>query len=633
MNISFTTRITVFFGLLLSVSLGAVLAVTYLWISSRAEADVAYRLQQCGETLRQVHRVGREVRMRPFQTLAIEPRFRALSEIEDTETLQHAAREVRDEMSFDAFGFLAPSGAVLGWDGIARDDFTETLAPILAERSLAATRTFLADNQALEGVVAGMSVNDEITGYIAAVVAIDDAILEDYHIAVGAHIELRAGDRILASSHPGSILESGVHSTEVPIGGSLRFLAYVDPSMVTASLHDTFRVMICLSLLAILIGGAVSYRIASAFARPIHSLASATHSVERGDLAVHAEEVGGPELQSLAANFNRMVLSLRKYKQEVGIRTKQLEEEVAKHMKTGANLRKAATAAEAAAVSKMKFLANVSHELRTPLNGIIGFAQLLVDGVYGELNSKQSRSAKTIEESGQHLLLLINDVLDLSKVESGRMELELSVFEADEILEAARNFVAPLAAKKNQTIEVDLASGMPAIQADRTKLEQILCNLLGNAVKFTPSGGKIQVSVLNLHLPEAESASKVDPGGTVFDSDSGQGPEWIEFCVRDTGLGISREDQKRIFNRFEQVDSSYSRDQEGTGLGLALARGLVELHGGSIRVESKGEEGEGSRFYVAIPVRQHPEAADEESAIETNGDGKLRSKDLLKLGS
>ncbi len=222
---------------------------------------------------------------------------------------------------------------------------------------------------------------------------------------------------------------------------------------------------------------------------------------------------------------------------------------------------------------KSEFLANMSHELRTPLNAIIGFSEVLLQGIFGEVNTKQREYLDDVLSSGRHLLSLINDILDLSKIEAGRMELELSTFSLANALTSGLTIVRERASRHGISLAVAVPDDLPPIEADERKVKQILYNLLSNAVKFTPDGGSVDVRVSR------------------HDGD-------VHVDVADTGIGIAPEDQEGVFEEFRQVGRERSR--EGTGLGLTLTKRLVELHGGRIWVES--ELGRGSTFSFTLPL-------------------------------
>ena len=232
--------------------------------------------------------------------------------------------------------------------------------------------------------------------------------------------------------------------------------------------------------------------------------------------------------------------------------------------------------AEYASRAKSDFLANMSHELRTPLNAIIGFAEILRDELVGTLNPEQKECANDIRVSGQHLLEMINDILDLSKIEAGKMVLHLESFPIVDAVQEVNAIIKALALKKNITLTLHYQQDS-TIEADRVKVKQIFYNLLSNAIKFTPEGGKVTT-----HLEVTPTA--------------------LHAQVIDTGIGIAEEDQMKLFAPFTQIDTSKSRRYGGTGLGLALTQRLIELHGGDIRVTS--EEGKGSNFSISIPIEQ-----------------------------
>jgi len=296
---------------------------------------------------------------------------------------------------------------------------------------------------------------------------------------------------------------------------------------------------------------------------------------------------------------------------------------------------------EVASQHKSEFLANMSHELRTPLNAIIGFSEVLTDRIFGELNEKQEEYLKDIYASGTHLLSLINDILDLSKIEAGRMELELTQFDLPTAIENAMMLVRERAGRRSIALHTNIDNRLGQIQADERKIRQVVLNMLSNAIKFTPEGGRIdvgavpkdgfvEVSVSDTGIGIARedqekvfeefrqvgtAAKKVEGtglgltlcrkfvelhGGRI---EVGAVPKdgFVEVSVRDTGIGIAPEDQEKVFEEFRQVGTA-AKKIEGTGLGLTLCRKFVELHGGRIWVKS--ELGEGSTFTFTIPMRQ-----------------------------
>lgn len=244
-----------------------------------------------------------------------------------------------------------------------------------------------------------------------------------------------------------------------------------------------------------------------------------------------------------------------------------------------AELSKANAKLAQAVRTKDEFLANMSHELRTPLNAILGLTESLLEDIYGPMNDKQHRTLHTIESSGRHLLDLINDILDLAKIEADKMELSLDTITIESICQSSLQFIKQQARGKDISVSFSLETNRMTLRADVRRLKQILVNLLSNAVKFTPDGGRVGLDVT-----------------------SNNDRQTIHFTVWDTGIGIAPEYMGRLFQSFVQLDSSLSREHVGTGLGLALVARLTEMHGGSVSVES--DVNEGSRFTVTLPFFQ-----------------------------
>ena len=299
---------------------------------------------------------------------------------------------------------------------------------------------------------------------------------------------------------------------------------------------------------------------------PVIVLRDAASQVEKGHYNVRIDVEGSDEIGELSRSFNQMAQALDTTFSE----NKRLVE----------RLEDAKLTAEAASQAKSEFLANMSHELRTPLTAVIGFSEIIKDGMAGPVTDEQKEYLADIMESGQHLLDLINDILDLSKVEAGKMELEPSEFNFKELIERSLIMFKEKAFKHKIDLSYYFEDNIGDIFADERRLRQVIFNLLSNAVKFTPDGGKVTVTARRI------------PGE----------PEQIECSVEDTGIGIREEDRPRLFHPFEQLASVLTKEHTGTGLGLALCKRIVELHGGRIWVE--GEFGKGSRFTFIFPVRR-----------------------------
>ena len=296
------------------------------------------------------------------------------------------------------------------------------------------------------------------------------------------------------------------------------------------------------SSLALLLGFVLSWSLIG----PIQRIDTRLAGIASGDFSQHVDVDNRDELGALGANVNRMNDELQRLYREL----------------------------EAASRHKSEFLANMSHELRTPLNAILGFSQVLREEMFGEVNEKQKEYLDDILSSGNHLLSLINDVLDLSKVEAGQIELEVAPFSLRDALERGVVMVRERASKDGVRLALATEQEVDVVEGDERRIRQVIFNLLSNAVKFTPAGGSVDVS-----------AAKVN----------GE----VRVAVADTGPGLAPEDHERIFEEFQQTETGIEQ-REGTGLGLALSKRFVELHGGRIWVDS--ELGKGSTFVFTLPA-------------------------------
>ena len=315
-------------------------------------------------------------------------------------------------------------------------------------------------------------------------------------------------------------------------------------------------------------------------------MVSAHKNYEVRAVKAYADEIG-----SLIDGFNTMLsdiqnrdTALRGANDELQTRTRELEEEISHRKQAQEELLKAKYVAEEASRAKSTFLANMSHELRTPLNAIIGYSEMLEEEAHDASTVETVQDLQKIKSAGKHLLALINDVLDLSKIEAGKMSLHLETFEVSGMIEEIVTTLQPAIEKNSNTLWVHLAKDVGMMQADITKVRQILFNLLSNACKFTDHG-TISVDV---------------------DQSTEQGQDWLRFRVTDTGIGISAKQKENLFQEFVQADTSIARKYGGTGLGLAITHRFVQLMKGRIGVES--EPGEGSTFTVHIPAQVKLEA-------------------------
>ncbi len=344
---------------------------------------------------------------------------------------------------------------------------------------------------------------------------------------------------------------------------------YIFVSQSPAETFDQIRTLlkriVSLLIFSVVILSAMGFWAARRIVKPIHLLQRSVGIIGAGDLDHRINITTGDEIEDLAEEFNNMVHKIKETYTELEKRVSERTE----------NLKKGFQEMETINRLKSEFLANMSHELRTPLNSILGFSEMLKDGLYGELSGKQYEYVDYIYKSGNHLLELISDILDLSKIEAGKMDVIPTQFSVNRAIEEIHSIINPMAMKKKISIDVDIADNVSSIIADERMFKQVIYNLLSNATKFTSEEGNLKVL-------------------------ANSNDYYLQISVVDDGQGIKEEDMSLIFKEFKQLDSSTTRGHEGTGLGLALTKRYVEMQGGTITVES--EYGKGSNFTFRIPV-------------------------------
>lgn len=356
-------------------------------------------------------------------------------------------------------------------------------------------------------------------------------------------------------------------------------------SAVDLRIRNTRRTSAVISLAIFVFGLLLAFGMSSLIIRPLHWMTNTIKGIAQGDFSQRAQVYYKDEVGYLAGTFNIMLDNLDRARKELGELNSDLQ-------RRAEELRKAKEGAEAASRAKSEFLASMSHELRTPLNAVIGFSQILEEQFCGPLNEKQKDYVRDILDSGERLLALINDVLDLAKVEVGRTEPEYTQVALKELLEHSLIMIKEKCTKHGIRLVLQVSDGIKGkrIWADERKLKQVIFNLLSNSAKFTPDGGAITLE------------AKEEGAGAII-------------SVTDTGIGIAPEYQEKVFEPFYQMKSGIQDKTPGAGLGLSLCREIVEMHGGRIWVESAGLN-QGSRFSFVIPGRLIRPAASSEVSQE-----------------
>ncbi|MBW1963912.1 MAG: response regulator [Deltaproteobacteria bacterium] len=400
-----------------------------------------------------------------------------------------------------------------------------------------------------------------------------------------AFVEKLARGKTLITIHP--ILNHKdcyhCHGSSRKVLGGMIIGTDVQHAYMTVAAARNRTILISFIGISIIIG--IIYVMVTRFIRrPVEDLADKAKRFAEGDTSVSVDIKSEDEIGVLGSSFNYMVQRASQF-------SKRLESEVARktdllNERTNliALLEKANTKLRELDKLKSTFLANMSHELRTPMNSIIGYSDLLIDGVDGPINEEQEKSLGRISNNARHLLQLLNDLLDLSKIEAGKTELEAEQFNLKGLIDSVVSMFEGMITQKGLSLDFDIDEDLPLVYGDKNKIKHVLMNLLSNAIKFTDEGGitiRARTSGRGIHR-------------------LGEPPIFAEVCIEDTGIGINDEDLGKIFDKFVQADLSTVRQYEGTGLGLSIARGLIALHNGMIWATSK--YGKGSQFYFTIPL-------------------------------
>jgi signal transduction histidine kinase/DNA-binding response OmpR family regulator len=345
---------------------------------------------------------------------------------------------------------------------------------------------------------------------------------------------------------------------------------------VMAPVHQMFATAAAVVLALLAAAAVIALWLGRSLSQPIVKLTQAAEALAAGNGAVRAEVAGSTEARQLATSFNNMANA-------IAAKTQALEAEIAERNRQAEQLREARSNAEAASRAKSDFLANMSHEIRTPMNGVLGFTNLLLDT---RLDAEQREFVQTIRQSGEGLLHIINDILDFSKVEAGKLAIERHPFKLGQAAEEVAELLAPQAEKQGVELALAVAAGVPEyVDGDAGRVRQILLNLVGNAIKFTREGHVL----IEIDCAPAADGESEACGASV-----------VRCTVTDTGIGIAADKQSRLFHEFVQADTSTTREFGGTGLGLVIAKRLIELMSGRIGFTS--EPGKGSRFWFTLPA-------------------------------
>src|SRR5574337_890212 len=371
-------------------------------------------------------------------------------------------------------------------------------------------------------------------------------------------------------------------------------IARVGLSMRNIDAHSAYVIKLwaILSVVFLAAGALAAYALSRKITQPITRLTESTARMAEGQIDQEISVDSRDELGALATTYNKMAKALKRtlderarVATELRDLNRNLEDRI---LERTSQLEESNRELARASRHKSEFLANMSHELRTPLNAILGFTELIIDGVYGKVPDELGESIQDIHINGRHLLRLINDVLDLSKIEAGQMWLNPGEYSIQSLIDSVISATRSLATEKQLELVGRVEANLPVVGGDSKRMTQVLMNLVGNAIKFTSAGGCVTITASRVRSGQGETGSA-------------HRGEFIEVAVADTGIGIPAEELENIFSEFRQVDSSITREHGRSGLGISIAKRLGEMHEGSIWAES--QVGKGSTFYFQIPLR------------------------------